>query len=337
MKQTVQQYLAKEIYHPRKAVIVTHRNPDGDAMGSSLGLKEWLSSMGWEVTFISPSRITPNLMWMPGASEALEFENPDHKSKSKQAIEECKAIFCLDFNALSRLEELGQWISQSPADQLMIDHHLEPEDFAAYEFSDSTFASTSEMIAHLMESLNQLDKISPNLASNLYVGMSTDTGFFQFSNTTPRVHHYAGLMIAHGANPDELSSKINNIFTENRLRFFGHCLLNKLKLVNNGRVAVIAVRQQEIKEFNLQQGDNEGLVNYPFKIEGVQVSVLFSEEPGKIKISFRSKGSIDVNAIARTHFRGGGHKNASGGMATESLQDTMDRFLNIAQQIQFNP
>lgn len=331
---SIEEYLRPALQKPGNAIIVTHRNPDGDALGSSLAWMEFLQQVGWKVHFISPTKITHNLLWMPGIEQALSYEDLADRPKIHQIIDLADTIYCLDFNSPGRLEDLGKRLLKSPAVKIMIDHHLEPENFADICFSDTGFASTSEMIAELILGLGLESKISRSIADNLYTGMATDTGFFQFSNTRPKTMQYAALLIEKGARPDELSNRIQHVFSEERLRFFGHCLLHKLKLVNNNRVAVIPVTQQEIKEFNLQQGDNEGLVNYPFKIQGVILSALFSEEPGKVKISLRSKGDLDVNRLARDHFSGGGHKNASGGMSLETLDETVARFFKIAEHIQ---
>jgi phosphoesterase RecJ-like protein len=333
---SIEEYLRQALQKSGNAIIVTHRNPDGDALGSSLAWMEFLQQAGWKVHFISPTKITHNLLWMPGIEQALCYEDLSDRSKIHQIIDSAEVIYCLDFNSPGRLEDLGKRLLKSSALKIMIDHHLEPENFANICFSDTGFASTSEMIVELILNSGNENKISKAMAENLYTGMATDTGFFQFSNTSPKSMRYAALLLEKGAKPDVLSNRIHHVFSEDRLRFFGHCLLHKLKLVNNKRVAIIPVSQQEIKEFNLQQGDNEGLVNYPFKIQGVILSALFSEEPGKVKISLRSKGEFDVNRLAREHFSGGGHKNASGGMSTESLENTVARFSEIAEQIHFS-
>jgi hypothetical protein len=209
----------------------------------------------------------------------------------------------------------------------MIDHHQSPEDFATITFSDTRYAATCELIYDIICGLGEEAKIDEAIAQNLYTGLTTDTGFFAFSNTTANVHKVAGGLLNKGVSPEYIQDKVFNIFREERLRYYGYCFLNKLHVCHEGKVAYMSVNREEAKRFHLQPGDNESLVNFPFKVEGVMVSVLFTEEQDKVKISFRSKGKIDVNAFARKHFEGGGHVNAAGGKSLLSLTDTETKFL----------
>ncbi len=321
---------------PKKIVIVTHRNPDGDALGSSLGWKFFLEKLNHEVSFVSPNAFTQNLKWIQGTEEVMVYENEMGRKLCEAKINAAGFIFCLDFNALSRLEGLGDVIKNAPAAKIMIDHHQQPEDFAVVTFSNTTYCATAEMLYDVIAGLGKTDLIDQRIAECLYIGLATDNGFFQFNNTTPNALRVAAGLVEKGAKPEYVSEKVNNIFRESRLRFFGYCLNEKLKLVNNGTVAYILVTQAEIKKFNLQAGDSEGLVNYPFKIETVQVSAYFSEEPDRIKISFRSRGEVDVNTFARTHFEGGGHRNAAGGKSTIGLEKTEKKFLDVLETLNLN-
>lgn len=330
------QKLKEVISTPKKVVIVTHRNPDGDALGSSLGWKSFLEKKGHSVTFISPTAYTDNLKWIPGTDTTVECENHKDRKSCDTTIASADLIFCLDFNAVTRLEAMGTSITNSQAYKVMIDHHQQPEDFANLAFSNTKYCATAEMVYDIIADLGETDLIDADMAECLYVGLATDNGFFQFNNTTPNAHLVAAALLSKGARPDYVSEKVNNIFRETRLRFFGYCLHEKLKLVNDGKVAYMMLSQPEIKRFNLQSGDSESLVNYPFKIEGVMMSVYFSEEPDRIKISFRSRGEIDVNTFARTYFEGGGHRNASGGKSTIGLVETEKKFLEALSSINFN-
>lgn len=329
------QSLADLLSHPKKVVILSHRHPDGDALGSSLAWKSYLEKKGHPVSFISPTSFTANLKWIPGTDDIVVCEYGKGWKKCEALITEAEVIFCLDFNAVSRLENMAALITKSTAVKVMIDHHLEPENFASIVFSDTKYCSTAEMVCDLIHDLNDAALIDQPIAECLYVGLATDNGFFQFNNTTPNAHRVAAVLIEKGARPDYVSEKINNIFRESRLRFFGYCLNEKLKLVNNGTVAYITVTQAEIKKFNLQGGDSEGLVNYPFKIEGVVMSAYFSEEPDRVKISFRSRGNIDVSTFSRTYFEGGGHLNAAGGKSLLNLEETEKKFLEKLSSINF--
>lgn len=317
---------------PKKCVIVTHPRPDADAIGSSLGWKHYLEKKGHTVTFISPTHYTANLSWIKGAEAIVDYEDPKAVKIAKEKIEQAEVLFCLDFNNINRLEKPGEVVAASGAVKVMIDHHLQPEPFDI-SFSNTTYAATCEIIYDIIDSLGDAELIDATIAENLYAGLVADTGFFQHPNTTPNVHRVAGALVAKGASPDYVSDKINNIFDSRRLHYFGYALLEKLKVVNEGKVAYISIGQSEARRFNLQLGDNEGLVNYPFKIQGVQVAVLFSEEREKVKISFRSKGDIDVNTFARKYFEGGGHKNASGGKSLIGMEETEKKFVALVKEL----
>lgn len=319
--------LAKLLSETQKSVIITHPNPDGDAFGSVLAWSAFLRKLGHETTVISPTNYTQNFKWLKGFENILSFEKDADQKLAVEKIVNCDAIYCLDFNAISRLELLSKPIQEATQPKVVIDHHHSPEPFAKILFSNTSYAATCEFIYDIIIGLGKADLIDLEIAESLYTGMVTDTGFFGFSNTTPNVHKVAGALISKGVSVEFINDKIQNIFTENRLRYFGYALLNKIKVVENGKVAYILISKEEARRFNLQSGDNEGLVNYPFKIEGVRMTALFTEEPSKVKISFRSKERIDVNTFSRNHFSGGGHTNAAGGRSFLSLEETEKKFL----------
>lgn len=322
------------ISNKKKSVIVTHRQPDGDAMGASLAWLLFLRKQGCDAHFISPTDITKNLDWLPNYDDAISFEQEKCKKKAEELLQAAEVIYCLDFNALSRLEDLGKLIAESTATKVMIDHHREPENFAQFVFSEVRYAATCEMVFDTIQCLDKANDIDKDIATLLYAGLCTDTGFFQFNNTTSNVMWIAGKLIEKGAQPDYVSEMVNNVFHERRLNFFGYCLDRKLKLTCNGKVAYIMVTAKEIKRFRLQNGDSEGLVNYPFKIKGVEMTAYFSEEGNKVKVSFRSRGNVlDMNQFARNYFDGGGHFNASGGKCFLSLEDAEARFLKALETL----
>ena len=330
MKEKIKE-LSVLLSEPQEILIITHPNPDGDAFGSVLALSLFLKKYGHKTTVVSPTNFTKNFYWLPGIETLISFEAK--KDLVIQKIAAAKSIFCLDFNALSRIEEVGSHIASSTAVKVMVDHHQMPEDFAAITFSDTKYAATCEYLYDIMCELGKGEWIDKDIALNLYTGLATDTGFFNFNNTTEHVHSVAGALISKGVSPDFVQDKVFNIFREERLRYFGYCLLNSMKLSQDGNLAYIMVSKEEAAKFHLQSGDNEGLVNFPFKIEGVMVSVLFTEEVGKVKISFRSKDRIDVNSFARQYFEGGGHINAAGGKSKLSLLETESLFLSKAKEL----
>jgi phosphoesterase RecJ-like protein len=318
---------------PKKCVIVTHPRPDADAIGSSLGWKHYLEKKGHSAAFISPTHYTANLTWIKGAESILDFEDEKNNKVAKQKLAEAEVIFFLDFNVVARAEKVADLLLASTASKVLIDHHQQPEAFAAISFTDTNYAATAEMVYDVIEGLGDVDLIDATIAEDLYAGLVADTGFFQHPNTTPNVFKVAAGLLAHGASPDYVSDKVNNIFDERRLHYFGYALLEKLKVVNDGKVAYISIGQSDARKFNLQLGDNEGLVNYAFKIQTVKLSVVFSEEREKVKISFRSKGDIDVNAFARKYFEGGGHKNASGGRSMLGMEETEKKFIELSKEL----
>jgi bifunctional oligoribonuclease and PAP phosphatase NrnA len=309
-----------------RVVIITHRLPDGDALGSSIGWMQYLTLKGCETSFVSPTLYTDNLKWIPGTDAVICYDDPLHKQRATELIATADVIYCLDFNALSRIEEVGVLVAASTATLVMIDHHLEPEAFAALTFSDTSYAATAEMVYDLIQQMGDETLITSDMATCIYTGLATDTGFFQHSNTSPNVFRVAAALTALGAAPAIISDKICNVYDERRLRYYGEMLSQKLKVVKPGKVAYISVPQIDARRFNLQLGDNEGLVNYPFRIKGVELTALFTEERDKIKISLRSKGDIDVNQFARKYFSGGGHKNAAGGKSLVNLNETLNIF-----------
>ena len=318
---------------PINGVIVTHPRPDADAIGSSLAWKQYLEQKGHSIAFVSPTHYTQNLAWIHGADQILDYEDEKHAPLARKLIAEAQVIFCLDFNAASRLEKLTDVIAANTAPRVMIDHHQQPEAFAHITFSDTSYAATCEMICDIIYDMGDTALLSQPIAENLYAGLVADTGFFQHPNSTPNVHRVAATLISHGARPQYVSDRINNVFDERRLHYFGYALLEKLRVIHDGRVAYISIGNADARRFNLQLGDNEGLVNYPFKIQGVEIVALFSEERDKVKISFRSKEHIDVNTFARKYFEGGGHKNASGGRSMIGMEATEKKFEELIKEL----
>lgn len=328
---------AEKIYHLLKEksriVVVSHPNPDGDALGSSLGLRRILLSLGHEVYFVSPTNYSGLLAWIPDVGDTLCWEKATQQEQIDKLLSSCHLLFCLDFNAISRLEELGSRVKQSNAIKILIDHHQQPEPFADWQWSDTAYPSTSEMIFDLADYWGMADAMDKETAVCLYTGMATDTGFFQYSNTRAHTLHVASRLLALGVKPDIIADQVFHVFSEKRFRLFGHCIGQKLQLILDGRVAYMTISPKEAYIFNIQQGDTEGLVNYPFKIKGVQLCVLFVEEKERIKISFRSKGKLDVNQYARTYFQGGGHVNAAGAKSIVPLAETLALFTDTIHTV----
>ncbi|MBL7848399.1 MAG: bifunctional oligoribonuclease/PAP phosphatase NrnA [Cyclobacteriaceae bacterium] len=316
---------------PRKVVVVTHFKPDADALGSSLGLAGFLKKKSHSVQVVTPSDYPSFLAWMPGNDEviAVSKDNPSPGLRAKAAIAEADMLFCLDFSALKRTEDLQDAIRQSKAVKVLIDHHLEPEKFADFEQWTTASASTAGLIFNLIEELGEEDLIDADVANCLYAGLMTDTGGFRHSNTTRSEFMIASALVGRGANPSLVAKLIYDNNTLERLRLTGFVLAEKLKVLPEYRTAYMVLSAEELKRFGSQTGDTEGLVNYGLSISNIRLSVLLHERKSEIKYSFRSLGDFSVNELARKHFEGGGHKNAAGGTFNGTLEEALKKFLDL--------
>jgi bifunctional oligoribonuclease and PAP phosphatase NrnA len=316
---------------PKKVVIVTHFKPDADALGSSLGLAGYLIKKGHSVDVITPSDYPDFLAWMPG-KEIVTALSKDSKAPEKKAqvlIAKAEVIFCLDFSNLKRINELGDMVKVATAKKMMIDHHLEPEHFADFEKWDVSSASTAELIYELIDELGEKELIDEDIANCLYAGLMTDTGGFRHNNTTHKEFEVASELVSRGAKPSEVAKNIYDTNSLERLRLTGYVLSQKLIVLPEFSTAYMTITWEELNRFGAQTGDTEGLVNYGLSIKGIKMAVLMYDRKEEIKLSFRSLADFDVNSLARKHFEGGGHKNASGGQSKLSLEETMKKFLAI--------
>jgi bifunctional oligoribonuclease and PAP phosphatase NrnA len=313
---------------PRKTVILTHFKPDADALGSSLGLAHYLKKKGHAATVITPSDYPDFISWMPGNKDVLIYQK-EKSEKSAKLIGQSDLIFCLDFSCLNRINDLGEMVRKSPAKKVLIDHHLEPERFADFEQWDDTAASTAELVFKLIVDLGDKHLVDADIADCLYAGIMTDTGSFRHSNTSQQVFKIASELVERGANPYKVSKLIYDTNTIERLRLMGYVLSEKLQVLPEYRTAYIVLSADELKRFGSQTGDTEGLVNYGLSVKGVKLSVLISDRRENIKLSLRSLGNFSVNDMARTHFEGGGHRNAAGGQTSLTLEQTVKKFLDI--------
>ncbi|WP_109300437.1 bifunctional oligoribonuclease/PAP phosphatase NrnA [Aquimarina sp. AU474] len=313
---------------PKNIVITAHKNPDGDAIGSSLALHHYLLSLGHQSTVIMPNEYPDFLKWIPGEEHIVKFSLDTPLAQSK--IKEADLIFTLDFNLLSRSGEMENDLKSSNAVFLMIDHHQQPDDYAKFMFSDTTMSSTCQMIYHFIEKLDHLDMISAEIATCIYVGIMTDTGSFRFRSTTSTTHRVVADLIDKGADNTKIHENIYDTNTISRLQLKG-VALNNLRVLPEYQVAYISLSQKELDQNKFKKGDTEGFVNFGLSIDGIKFAAIFIEnkKDGIIKISLRSKGDFSVNEFSRDHFEGGGHHNAAGGKSNLSLSDTVDKFISI--------
>lgn len=314
----------------KKIIITTHHRPDGDAMGSSLALYNYLKLKGHEVSLIVPSDYPEFLHWLPSDDQVINFEQ--HAIKSVELIGLAEIIFCLDYNSLSRIEKMEPVIRESKAQKILIDHHLYPENIFSHSFSYSSASSTSELIFQFIDSLGDASMIDKSIAECIYCGIMTDTNSFRFASMKSDTHRIIARLMEAGAENYKIHENVYDSSTENRLRLLGHSLKEKLCVLNEFRTAYIGLSEAELKMFNFKSGDTEGLVNYALSIQGIRLAAFFSEKDGMVKISFRSKGDFSVQELSSEHFSGGGHRNASGGRSESGLDEAIAKFLAILPQ-----
>jgi phosphoesterase RecJ-like protein len=324
----------REISSPKKIFITTHVKPDADALGSSLGLANYLLKKGHEVTVVTPTDYPSFLDWMKGTEQVLDYSNPEHTKLATQKLQEAEMIFCLDFSVLNRVNELGEMIRQSNGYIVNIDHHQDPEDFANYRLWSTKAAATCELVYEMIVDLGDKSLIDKSIAECLYAGIMTDTGGFRHPNTTKNVHLVVAELIDLGANSSQIANWIYDSNSVNRLKFIGFAISRRLVVHEDLHTAYFAITKKDLKKYQSQTGDTEGLVNYALSLEGIKLAALFSEREDGIKISFRSSTEVAVNKFAAAHFSGGGHKNAAGGKSQENLKQTINKFESLVKQHQ---
>jgi phosphoesterase RecJ-like protein len=312
---------------PKRIAITTHHRPDGDAIGSSLGLYNFLLKKGHSVSVITPSDYPDFLQWMSGNDKVLNYES--RKEIADEKISKAEIIFCLDFNRIDRVEKMEKALRKSAATKILIDHHLQPENVFQHVFSYPESCATCELVFQFIISMGDVELIDKNIAACLYAGIMTDTQSFRFENMRAETHRIVAQLIERGAVNYKIHESVYDNSTEDRLRLLGHCLKDKLVVLREYNTAYISLSQEELDKYNFQSGDSEGVVNYALSIEGIRLAAFAAPRDGSVKISFRSKGDFSVNELAAKQFEGGGHKNAAGGKTNLSLEETIKKFLEI--------
>lgn len=316
---------------PKKIVIIPHRSPDGDAMGSTLALYHFLLKENHQAVVIAPNDFPNFLAWLPSSETVLIFEND--KENCIKIIQEAEIVFTLDFNALHRTGEMEHVLNKVTAPMIMIDHHQKPDSYATYTYSDTVFGSTCEMVYNFISYLGKKEAIDKTIATCIYTGITTDSGSFRFPSTTSTTHRIVADLIDIGINNSEIHNLLFDNNSYNRLQLLGRALQN-MKVFPELKTSYISLSQKELDEFHYEKGDTEGIVNYGLTIKGIEFAAIFIEHSDEniIKISFRSQGDFDVNQFARDHFNGGGHINAAGGKSYESLKKTIEKFEKIISE-----
>ena len=308
-----------------------HQKPDGDAMGSSLGLYHFLTQLGHTVTVISPTNWASFLNWMPACNKVIDYEK--NKERSAGLINEADWLFCLDFNTLSRTKNMETLLLNAPGQRILIDHHQQPQvEVFTYGVSDTSKSSTAEMVYDFIIASGKDSLIDSNVAECIYAGVMTDSGSFRFPSTTANVHKLVAFLKEKGLQHSKVHEAIYDNFSENRIRFVGNVLLNRMQIFYEYNTALISIPQSDLIKYDIKTGDTEGLVNYPLSIEGIRLAAIIIDRGEERKSSFRSKGNFDVNTFARKYFNGGGHFNAAGGFSTQTLEENEELFIRAMKE-----
>jgi len=317
-------YLIKLLEEKSDVLITTHYNPDGDAIGSSLALYHFLSSLGIKSTVLIPNELPSFLQWMPGVENAVIYvENPE---SADNLLDSADLIFCMDYNGLGRVKLFTDQLRAANATRILIDHHVQPENEFDIIFSEIGVSSTSELLYQIIQEAGHVASITKEMAECLFVGIMTDTGSFSFACNRPETFEIAANLIKTGLDVEKVHRMVYDTYSESRMRLLGHCLSTNMKILPEHATAYIWLTKEDLEKYDYQQGDTEGVVNYALSIENVAVAALFTERDDRVRVSLRSKGEFSVNEFARAHFNGGGHRNAAGGDIFKNMPETLAWF-----------
>lgn len=313
-----------QISNSKEIVITTHYNPDGDAIGSSLALYHVLKQLGCNVVVLLPNEYPSFLKWMPGNEKVLIYEaNPEH---CNSVIAKAQMIFCLDYNAMSRVKYFTKQLQEAKATKILIDHHIDPSDEFDFTHSRISVSSTSELLYEVIAGMGYGKLINKDVAECLFVGIMTDTGSFSFACNYSQTFEITARLIGKGIDAEHIHRLVYDTYSEQRMRLLGFCLSDRLIVHAEYKTAYIWLTQKDLERFDHQIGDTEGVVNYALSIEGITMAALFTERNDRIRISFRSKGEFSVNEFAKKHYAGGGHRNAAGGDSFVNMEETLRIF-----------
>lgn len=316
------QTLRALLHTPKNCVVLSHRNPDGDALGSSLALSLYLQAFNHQVRVLFPSEYPVNFEWMPQTEEVIIADL--QPKLAEQCIQKAELIFCLDFNSLERIDKMGIWVRDQKVPVVMIDHHMDPEPFADLQFSIETASSTSEIIYDIIHQLQPDQLSNPLIMDCLYTGIMTDTGSFHHA-TSEKVFDILSSFKKNGLNDTRIQELVSNSQPDKYLRLLGHCLHNRMELFPDQQYGVIWLTKDDYRNFDIKRGDTEGIINYLMMLKSVRVGALIMNQPSIVKLSLRSKGDYSVQQLCKQYFNGGGHRNASGGYSKVSLEETIQK------------
>jgi bifunctional oligoribonuclease and PAP phosphatase NrnA len=324
----VYQQIESEIQNANNIVITSHKSADGDSIGCSLGLLHFIEKLGKKVVVCHPDAAPTFLYWLDSSPILLMSDEPE---KVTEEFKKADLVFCLDYNTASRVgPEMQTLLEEATCKKIMIDHHLNPDEFPTLMVSETTASSTSQLIVELIEQSGHIDLLDEKIGTPLYLGILTDTGTFRFNSVSPRTHEILAKLLAGGVQHHLVHEKLGDNNTENRLRLQGFAMSMKLEILDEFKVAIIGITKEELAKYGYEKGDTDMLPNLCLSIKGMKAAIVFTERDGIMKISFRSKGKENpVNILASENFNGGGHANAAGGMSELSVNETLDKLKRL--------
>lgn len=327
----IYQQIESAILAAENIVITSHKSPDGDSIGSSLGLLHFIEKLGKKATICHPDPAPSFLFWLDTSSILTMTDQPEEITT---AFKQAEIIFCLDYNATDRIgPDMQSLLEEASCQKIMIDHHLNPQEFPTIAVSDTTACSTSQLILELIEQSGHLNLLDEQIGTPLYLGILTDTGSFRFPSVQPRTHELLAKLLDAGVQHHLIHQELNDNNSVSRLRLQGYAMSMKLEIMDEYHVSIIALSKEELATYNYQKGDTDGLANQALSIKGMKAAIVFTERDGIMKISFRSKGAENpVNTLAAEHFNGGGHANAAGGMSELSVSETLEKIKGLIPQ-----
>lgn len=313
---------------PKRIVITAHANPDGDAIGSSLGLFHYLKQFGHRITIIIPTEIPAFLNWMPDFNQILVYEHT--KRISNQLLAEADVIFCLDYNDPSRVERMATALQESEAYKVMIDHHLHPSDFCHAVLSDTSASSACQLVYEWIVAMEGEQQMTADCLNSIYVGLLTDTGGFRHA-TSPRLFRIVASMLERGVDNNKMTDLVFNSYTVKSFNLLAYCISDRLELLDDCNTGIISLSKEDHRKYNIKRGDLEGVVNFILKIRSIRCAALITERNDIVKLSTRSKGDFSVQELCSKHFNGGGHKNASGGASNLPFEEVVQKFKSLVR------
>jgi phosphoesterase RecJ-like protein len=316
--------LSQLISDAETILITCHKSPDGDAIGSSLGLADYLRHLGKEPIVIVPDQYPDFLMWLPNTEKIIRYDK--QRDKADLLFKIADLIFCLDYNAPSRVDEMEQSLVGSPATRVLIDHHLNPDVPADFIISEPEASSTCELVFRLVWQMGAFPILAKQFAVPIYCGMMTDTGGFTYNSSRPEIYFIISELLTKRIDKDKIYRNVYHNYSESRIRLMGYVMYEKLVYIPEYNAAFYTLTKDELKRFHFVKGDAEGLVNIPQQIKGLRLSISLREDTEKdniIWISLRSVDNFPCNLMAEEFFNGGGHLNASGGRLNCSMDEAV--------------